>query len=152
MGARERLDELGITLPQPPEPAGAYTRAVRSGNLLFVAGQLPLREGTMAYSGSVGEALSFEEGYEAARVCALNGLGVIQEELGSLDAVARIVRLTGYVTSGPGFVDQAQVVNGASELMAEIFGDRGVHARLAVGVIGLPLGAAVELEIIAEVV
>ena len=147
----ERLETLGLVLPQPPEPAGSYTRAVRTGNLMFVAGQLPLRDGVMVYSGRVGADLSIDEGYEAAKLCALNGLSVLDAELESLDAITRLVRLTGYVACAAGFEDQAKVVNGASEFFGEVLGERGVHARLAVGVVGLPLGAAAELEIIAEV-
>jgi enamine deaminase RidA (YjgF/YER057c/UK114 family) len=122
---------------------------VRAGDLLFVAGQLPVAEGEVVYGGKVGADLSADEGYQASRLCALNALSILEAEVG-LDHVARIARLTGYVCSAPGFTAQPAVVNGASELMAEVFGERGVHARLAVGVMELPLGAAVELEVIAQ--
>jgi enamine deaminase RidA (YjgF/YER057c/UK114 family) len=150
-GALERLTELGLELPEPPAPAGAYTRAVRTGNLVFVAGQLPLTGGVMAHTGPVGDAgETLEAGYAAARLCALNALGVLAAEGHDLNTV-RIVRMTGFVCSLPGFTGQAQVVNGASELMAAVLGDAGVHARVAVGVNSLPLDATVELEVIAEV-
>lgn len=149
MNAEEKLAELGLALPDPPQPAGAYTRAVRWGELIFVAGQLPLEAGRVRYAGRVGSDLSLEEGYAAARLCALNGLSILRAEAGDLGKVARIVRLGGFVASADGFTDQAKVVNGASELFAAVLGPRGIHARLAVGVSQLPLGAAVELEIIA---
>ncbi|MBM3277700.1 MAG: RidA family protein [Candidatus Handelsmanbacteria bacterium] len=149
MNPEEKLAELGLALPEPPQPAGAYTRAVRWGELIFVAGQLPLEQGKIRYAGRVGEGLSLEEGYAAARLCALNGLSVLKAEAAGLDRVARILRLGGFVCSAASFTDQAKVVNGASELFAAVLGPRGVHARLAVGVSQLPLGAAVELEIIA---
>lgn len=151
MGAEERLLALGLTLPEPPEPAGAYLRARRTGDLLFVAGQLPIAGGKMKYSGKVGKNLNLEEGYEAARLCALNALSVLKGELGSLDRIAHLVRVTGFVCSAEGFTDQAKVVNGASELFNEVLGESGRHARMAIGVNELPLGAAVELEVIAEV-
>ena len=151
MTVKEKLESMGLVLPPPPKPAGSYTRAVRTGNLIFVAGQLPTRDGAMAYSGRVGVELSTENGYEAAKLCALNGLSVLSAELESLESITRLVRLTGYVASADGFVDHPKVVNGASEFLGEVLGERGVHARLAVGVVGLPLGAAVELEMIAEV-
>jgi enamine deaminase RidA (YjgF/YER057c/UK114 family) len=151
MGAEERLLALGLTLPEPPEPAGAYLRARRTGDLLFVAGQLPIAGGKMKYSGKVGKNLNLEEGYEAARLCALNALSVLKAELGSLDRIAHLVRVTGFVCSAEGFTDQAKVVNGASELFNEVLGESGRHARMAIGVNELPLGAAVELEVIAEV-
>ena len=155
MGALERLEELGLDLPEPPVPAGAYTRAVRTGDLVFVSGQLPLADGVMTCVGAVGggddtAGATADEGYAAARLCALNALGVLAAEGHDLDRV-RIVRMTGFVCSAPGFTGQAQVVNGASELMAAVLGDAGVHARVAVGVNSLPLDAAVELEVIAVV-
>ncbi|MFC1525383.1 RidA family protein [Candidatus Latescibacterota bacterium] len=150
MSTKDRLMELGLTLPPPPEPAGAYTRAVRVGELVFVAGQLPVVDGEVVFGGKVGGEVSVDEGYQASRLCALNALSILEAEAGGLDHIARIVRLTGFVCSADGFTQQAAVVNGASELMAEVFGQRGVHARLAVGVVGLPLGAAVELEVIAQ--
>lgn len=150
MSAEDRLRELGLTLPELPQPAGAYVRATRAGNLIFVAGQLPLEKGEVRYSGKLGRDLEVEEGYAAARLCMLNALSILNAEAGSLDAV-RLVRLSGFVCSAEGFTGQAKVVNGASELAAAILGQRGVHARLAVGVVELPLGAAVELEVIAEV-
>ena len=149
MTAEERLAELGLVLPDPPQPAGAYIRAVRWGDLIFVAGQLPLDQGRIRYAGRVGAELSVEEGYAAARLCAINGLSILKAEAGGLDRVARILRLGGFVASADGFTEQAKVVNGASELFSTVLGPRGVHARLAVGVNQLPLGAAVELEIIA---
>lgn len=155
MGALERLEQLGLDLPEPPVPAGAYTRAVRAGDLVFVSGQLPLADGVMTCVGAVGggddtAGATADEGYAAARLCALNALGVLAAEGHDLDRV-RIVRMTGFVCSAPGFTGQAQVVNGASELMAAVLGDAGVHARVAVGVNSLPLDAAVELEVIAVV-
>ena len=151
MSASNRLIELGLTLPEPPQPAGAYTRAVRAEGLIFVAGQLPLRQGEIAYAGEIGSDLSVDEGYAACQLCALNALSIIEAEIGSLDEVKQIVRMSGFVCSADGFADQAKVVNGASDLMQQVFGDRGVHARLAVGVSALPLGAAVEREVIAQV-
>ena len=155
MGALERLEELGLNLPEPPAPAGAYTRAVRAGDLVFVSGQLPLADGVMTCVGAVGgdngdAGVSTDDGYAAARLCALNALGVLAAEGHDLDQV-RIVRMSGFVCSAPGFTGQAQVVNGASELMAAVLGDAGVHARVAVGVNSLPLDATVELEVIAVV-
>jgi len=150
MSAVDTLAELGLSLPTPPSPAGAYTRAVRSLNQVFVSGQLPLLNGTVQYAGAVGRDLDEQAGYEAAKLCALNALSILQIESGDLDKV-RIIRIGGYVCSDANFTGQAQVVNGASELFAAVLGERGIHARLAVGVSALPLGAAVELEVIAEV-
>lgn len=150
MGAKDRLKKMGLSLPEPPQPAGSYTRAVRSSNLLFISGQLPIVKGVVQQGGIVGEDITTDQGQEAARLCALNALSVLEEEAGSLDCV-RIIRIGGYVCSAPGFTGQAQVINGASDLLAAILGERGVHSRLAVGVQALPLGASVELEVIAEV-
>ena len=151
MTAQARLEEMGLDLPPPPQPAGAYVPAVRTGNLIYVAGQLPFVDGELRFSGKIGADLSIEQGYEAARICALNALSVIKAEVGTLDKVSRIVRLAGFVGSASGFTDQPKVVNGASELMAKIFAEQGRHARIALGVAELPLGAAVELEVLVEV-
>lgn len=151
MSVQARLEELGITLPPPPRPAGAYTPAVRTGNLVFVAGQVPSVAGEVKYRGQLGRDLDVAAGQEAARLCALNALSVLAAECGGLDAVRRIVRLGGFVCSAPSFTDQALVLNGASELVSQILGPAGVHARVAVGCPALPLGAAVELEMLAEV-
>ncbi len=148
MTAADRLSELNLQLPPPPQPAGAYTRAVKSGALMFVSGQLPIADGKLEYAGTLGEDLDLEEGYAAAQLCALNALSVLNAETENLDHVT-IVRLGGYVASASNFFEQAKVINGASELMAQVLGDRGIHARLAVGAPSLPLGAAVELEVIA---
>ena len=150
MDAKDRLKKMGLSLPEPPQPAGSYTRAVRSSNLLFISGQLPIVKGVVQQGGIVGEDIKTDQGQEAARLCALNALSILEEEAGSLDCV-RIIRIGGYVCSAPGFTGQAQVINGASDLLAAILGERGVHSRLAVGVQALPLGASVELEVIAEV-
>ena len=150
MSAKDRLKKMGLSLPEPPQPAGSYTKAVRSGNLLFISGQLPIVKGVVQQGGIVGEDITTDQGQEAARLCALNALSILEEEAGSLDCV-RIIRIGGYVCSAPGFTGQAQVINGASDLLAATLGERGVHARLAVGVQALPLGASVELEVIAEV-
>ena len=150
MSAKDRLASLGLVLPQPPAPAGAYTRAVRAGDLIFLAGQLPIERGKVTYVGKVGSNLSVEEGYGACRLCALNALSILEVEAGGLESV-RIVRMTGFVCSAEGFTDQPKVVNGASELMSAVLEERGIHSRLAIGVAELPLGAAVELEVIAEI-
>ena len=150
MNVEARLRELDITLPSPPQPAGAYVRAVQSGSLLFISGQLPFVEGALKYTGKLGAEVTTEEGADAARQAALNALAVADAELGSLDRVRRVVRLVGFVASAPGYTDQARIMNGASELMRQIFGDAGMHARLAVGVNELPLGPPIELEVILE--
>ena len=148
MTAADRLSELNLQLPPPPQPAGAYTGAVKSGGLIFVSGQLPIADGKLQYAGILGEDLDLEAGYAAAQLCALNALSVLNAETENLDHVT-IVRLGGYVASASNFFEQAKVINGASDLMAEVLGNRGIHARLAVGAPSLPLGAAVELEVIA---
>ncbi len=141
---------MGIALPPAPKPAGSYVPGVRSGNLIFVSGQLPLKDGKLLFEGKVGGGVSLEQAKECARVSALNALAVLSVS-GGLGAVERIVKVTGYVASADGFTGQADVVNGASDFFSEVFGDRGAHSRSAVGVCELPLGAPVEIEVIAEV-
>lgn len=145
-----RLRELGLELPAVPEPAGAYVPATRAGTLVFTAGQLPLESGELLKTGKVGAAVSVEEAQAAARLCALNGLAAAAAEAGSLNRISRVVKVTGFVASAPDFNAQAQVINGASELIGEVFGEAGLHARSAVGVAELPLDAPVEVEIVAE--
>ncbi|MFZ5877655.1 MAG: RidA family protein [Nitrospirota bacterium] len=150
MAVEDRLRALGLELPPAPRPVASYVPAVRSGELLFLSGILPMKEGQPAWTGKLGRELTVEQGAEAARLACLNALAVIKAELGSLDAVARIVRLGGHVASADGFTQQPAVVNGASDLLVAIFGDAGRHARLALGASELPLGAAIELELIVQ--
>jgi enamine deaminase RidA (YjgF/YER057c/UK114 family) len=145
-----RMDELGIELPETPSPAGAYVPATRTGNLVFTAGQLPLEAGELKLRGKVGDAIGVDEAREAARLCALNALAAAATETGGLAGISRIVKVTGFVASAPGFNGQAQVINGASEFLGEIFGDAGLHARSAVGVAELPMDAPVEVELVVE--
>lgn len=151
MPAEKRLEALGLTLPPPPKPVASYVPAVRSGALLFLSGILPMQDGKPAWTGKLGRELTVEQGAEAARLACLNALAVVKAELGTLDAVKRIVRLGGHVASADGFTQQPAVVNGASDLLVAIFGEAGRHARLALGVHELPLGAAIELELIVEI-
>jgi enamine deaminase RidA (YjgF/YER057c/UK114 family) len=152
MGGEDRLAELGIELPPPPQPLASYVPVAITGGLAFVSGQVPMAEGKPLWSGKLGDGLDVATGAEAARRCALQALSTLRAELGSLDRVKRIVRLGVFVASAPGFTDQPKVANGASDLLAEVFGDSGRHARAAVGVSELPLGAPVEVEMLAEVV
>ena len=151
MSISARLTELSIALPSAPKPVAAYVPAVRTGNLIYVSGQLPLLNGQLMLSGAVNDAL-IEKAQAAARQCALNGLAIVADQLGgSLDGVVRVVRLGVFVCCEAGFVNQPKVANGASEVLQQIFGEAGRHARAAVGSIALPLGAAVEVEMLVEV-
>ncbi len=151
MKIRTRIEELGLGLPPAPSPAGNYVPAVRSGNLIFVAGQLPLRDGKLQLTGKVGEGgHAPEEAARAARQCVLNALAVVDDMVG-LDRVTRVVRLGAHVNSAPGFTKQPLVANGASDLLVEIFGECGRHARTAVGANELPLDASVEIDFIFEI-
>ena len=145
-----RLTELGITLPAVPAPAGAYVPAIRTGSLVFTAGQVPFVNGKVAATGKVGREISPEEAKEHARTCALNALAAVDALVG-IDRVTRVVKVVGFVASAEGFTGQPGVVNGASELLGEVFGDAGQHARSAVGVSVLPLDAPVEVEMVVEV-
>jgi enamine deaminase RidA (YjgF/YER057c/UK114 family) len=144
----ERLAELGLVVPEVVPPLAAYVPAVRQGELVFTAGQLPTRDGEMIATGKLGGGVSEEAGYACARQCALNGLAAIKAEIGDLSAITRIVKLVVFVASTPDFTAQAKVANGASELLGEVFGDAGRHARSAVGVAVLPLDVPVEVELI----
>lgn len=150
MTTSARLSDLGITLPAVATPLASYVPAVRTGNLVFTSGQLPTVAGKLTRSGKVGTDVTPEEAKAAARVCALNALAAIDALVG-IDAVARVVKVVGFVASAPGFSGQPGVVNGASELLGEVFGEAGVHARSAVGVSELPLDAPVEVELIVEI-
>jgi enamine deaminase RidA (YjgF/YER057c/UK114 family) len=145
-----RLAELGITLPQVVPPLAAYQPAVRSKDHVYVSGQLPMVDGKLLATGLVGDEVTPEDAVELARVCGLNGLAAVESLVG-LASVVRVVKLTGFVASAPGFTGQPGVINGASNLFGEVFGDAGAHARSAVGVSALPLGAPVEVELIVEV-
>jgi enamine deaminase RidA (YjgF/YER057c/UK114 family) len=152
MTADEKLRELGITLPPAPAAVGAYLPWVRTGNLVFTSGQLPWLEGKLAYTGKLGADLGVEQGYQAARLCAINGIAQLKAAAGDLERVRQIVRIEGYVHAAPGFHDHPKVLNGASELLNEVFGTRGRHARTALGINEMPLNAAVQLSVIAEIV
>jgi len=151
MGAEARLKELGITLPQPSKPVANYIPAVRVGNLLFLAGHGPIRDGKAVTRGKLGRDLSVEDGYKVAREVGLNLLASARAALGSLDRVKRVVKVLGMVASAEGFTDQPKVINGFSDLIVELFGENGRHARSAVGMAELPMGIPVEIEMILEV-
>lgn len=151
MGYEENIKELGLVLPKPPKPVATYVLAVRAGDLLFLSGVLPMQQGQLAWSGKLGRELRVEQGSDAARVALLNALAIAKQELGTLDRIVRIVKVVGYVASADGFTDQPQVLNGASDLLVTIFGEAGRHARVAVGAVELPRGAAVEIELILQV-
>jgi enamine deaminase RidA (YjgF/YER057c/UK114 family) len=146
-----RLTELGLDLPPVPAPAAAYVPAVRTGRYVYTAGQLPFVDGKLPATGKLGSTVSVEDGASYARIAALNALAAAASVAGGLDNIARIVKVTGFVASAPHFTGQPQVVNGASELLLEVFGDAGKHARSAVGMAVLPLDTPVEIELIAEV-
>jgi enamine deaminase RidA (YjgF/YER057c/UK114 family) len=150
MSAEQRLTELGLELPEVPSPVASYVNCVRSGNLLYLSGGLPVVDGELV-TGQVPRDISPEDAAVAARHVILNRLSVIRQELGSLDAVTRIVSLQGFVSSAPDFYGHPGVINGASDLLLEIFGERGKHSRLALGAAALPLNAAVEISLVVEV-
>ncbi len=146
-----RLDELGIELPQAPAPAANYVPFVVAGNLVFVAGQVTVENGEVKFKGRLGEDMDIDEGYQAARLCGLNLIAQAREAAGGdLDRIKRVVKLGGFVNATPDFTDHPKVINGASDLMADVFGDVGKHARFAMGAVSLPLGVAVEVDGIFE--
>jgi enamine deaminase RidA (YjgF/YER057c/UK114 family) len=151
MSAEAKIRELGLNLQAAGAPAGNYVPAVLAGNLVYVSGQLPVREDGTRVLGKLGDDLSVEEGYGAARLSAIAMIARLRDALGSLDRVRRIVKVTGYVNATPDFTQHPQVINGASDLLAEVFGEAGKHARAAIGVNSLPAGCPVEVELIAEV-
>jgi enamine deaminase RidA (YjgF/YER057c/UK114 family) len=146
----DKLASLGLALPAVPTPVAAYVNCVRTGNLLFLSGGLPI-DGERKVLGKVPSTVGLDEAREAARMIVLNRLAVIRDEIGSLDRVARVVALNGFVNSEPDFHDHPQVINGASELLVELFGDKGRHSRTALGAAALPLGVAVEINLVVEV-
>lgn len=146
----KKLQEMGLSLPEVGKTHGAYVPGVQANGLLFTSGRTPTVDGKLMYGGKVGQDLSVEEGYKAAELCALHCLAVVREQLGGLDKVIRIVRITGFINSAPGFTQQSKVLNGASDLVAALFGERGQHARAAIGVAELPTNAAVEVDMIVQ--
>jgi enamine deaminase RidA (YjgF/YER057c/UK114 family) len=151
MSPEERVRELGLELPEVATPLAAYVPAVRSGAFVYTAGQLPIVKGELVATGKVGAEIDPERAAELARLCALNAIAAVRAEVGELSRVRRIVKVVGFVASAPDFYGQPQVINGASELLGEVFGEAGLHARSAVGVSVLPRDAPVEVELIAEV-
>lgn len=151
MSFEEKLKVLGIAIPTPAKPAAAYEPGVLEDGIVYVSGQLPMVDGELRYKGVVGEDVSEEDAYQAARICALNALGVVKSLAGSLDKVERIIQIQGFVNCRNDFTAQPKVINGASELVGEIFGDAGRHARFAIGNSGLPLGASVEVGMIVKI-
>jgi len=151
MSAEEKLRELGLTLPPAPAGVGAYVPWVRCGNLVFTSGQLPWRDGKLAFTGKLGAGVSLEQGYQAARLCALNALAQLKAAVGDLGKIKQVVRLEGYVHAGTGFRDHPKVLDGASDLFNAVLGERGRHTRTALGINEMPLDAAVQLCVIAEI-
>ncbi|MCP9471197.1 MAG: RidA family protein [Nitrospira sp.] len=151
MSYEAKLRDLGVALPPPPKPVANYVPVVKVGELLFLSGVLPMRDGKLCMTGKLGEALSVEQGKEAAQIAVLNALAIVKAEIASLDRVVRVVKMIGYVASASGFTDQPQVLNGASDLLVAVFGDAGRHARVAVGAAELPRQAPVEIELVFQV-
>ncbi len=147
----EKLKKLNINIPVAPKPLASYIPVTRVGNLVFTAGQIPLENGTLKYKGKIGKEIDLETGKEAAKLCAINCLSVIKSEIDDLDKIKKIVKVTVFVNSVDGFTDQPKVANGASDLLVELFEEKGKHVRSAVGVNELPIDASVEVEMIAEI-
>jgi len=146
----DRLKELSIEIPTPPSPAGSYIPVVITGNLAFVSGQIPMKNGKVVFEGKVPENQSLESAREAAKICIINGLAQLKANLGSLDKIIKFVRISGFVNSNPDFTEQPKVINAASDLLVEIFGEMAKHSRIAVGVASLPLNSTVEIDIVVE--
>lgn len=151
MTPEQKLKELAAEFPAPPTPVGAYVPGIRTGNLIFTAGQIPMREGKLLMTGKVAIDVPIKSAQACARQCALNALSIVRSLVGSLDQVVRIVRVNVFVNSAPGFFEQAAVANGASEVLVDIFGDAGRHTRCAIGAAELPLNAPVEVDLVVEV-
>lgn len=147
----DKLKSLNITLPTPPKPAGAYIPVVISDQTVYVSGQIPLKDGKVAYKGKVPKEQTLEQAQMAAKLCIINALAQLKAEIGSLDRISKIIRVSGFVNSEPDFTEQPQVINAASNLLFEIFGHKGKHARIAVGVASLPFGSTVEIDMILEI-
>ncbi|MDC0200101.1 RidA family protein [Candidatus Nitrosopelagicus sp.] len=147
----EKLKELSIQLPTPPNPAGSYIPVVITGNLAFVSGQIPMKDGKVIFEGKVPEKQSLDSARDAAKICILNGLAQLKLNLGSLDKITKFVRISGFVNSNPDFIEQPKIINAASDLLVEIFGDMAKHSRIAVGVASLPLNSTVEIDMIVEI-
>ena len=146
----DRLKELSIEIPTPPNPAGSYIPVVTTGNLAFVSGQIPMKDGKVIVEGKVPEKQSLDSAREAAKICIINGLAQLKSNLGSLDKITKFVRISGFVNSSQEFTEQPKVINAASDLLVEIFGDMAKHSRIAVGVASLPLNSTVEIDMIVE--
>ena len=146
----EKLNELSIKLPTPPSPAGSYIPVVTTGNLAFVSGQIPMKNGNVIFQGKVPENQSVDSARDAAKICIINGLAQLKANLGSLDRIVKFVRISGFVNSNSDFIEQPKVINAASDLLVEIFGDMAKHSRIAVGVASLPLNSTVEIDMIVE--
>jgi len=146
----DKLKELGIEIPTPPNPAGSYIPVVTTGNLAFVSGQIPMKEGKVVFEGKVPEKQSVGLAREAAKICIINGLAQLKANLGSLDKITKFVRISGFVNSESHFTEQPKVINAASDLLVEVFGDMAKHSRIAVGVASLPLNSTVEIDMIVE--
>ena len=146
----DRLKELCIEIPTPPSPAGSYIPVVTTGNLAFVSGQIPMKEGKVVFEGKVPENQSVDSARDAAKICIINGLAQLKANLGSLDNITKFVRISGFVNSSPDFTEQPKVINAASDLLVEVFGDMAKHSRIAVGVANLPLNSTVEIDMIVE--
>lgn len=148
----EKLASLSIVLPNPPKPAGSYVPVIITGKLVFVSGQIPIKDGKVVYLGKVTKDISVEEAQKAAKLCMINALAQIKNKIGSLDKISKIVRVSGFVNSTPEFTEHPKVINAASDLIFEIFGTAGQHTRIAIGVTSLPLNSCVEIDMIAEMV
>ena len=146
----ERLKELAIEITTPPSPAGSYIPVVTTGNLAFVSGQIPMKEGKVVFEGKVPNVQSLDSAREAAKICIINALAQLKANLGSLDKITKFVRISGFVNSAPDFVEQPKVINAASDLLIDIFGDMAKHSRIAVGVASLPLNSTVEIDMVVE--
>ena len=146
----DKLRELSFDLPTPPNPAGSYIPVVTTGNLAFVSGQIPMKEGKVVFEGKVPNEQSLDAARDAAKICIINGLAQLKANLGSLDKITKFVRISGFVNSNPEFTEQPKVINAASDLLVEIFGDMAKHSRIAVGVASLPLNSTVEIDMVVE--
>ena len=151
MTVEQKLQSMGITIPKTPKPVAAYIPAIQTGNLVFTSGQIPMVKGELKYKGKLGIEFSKQDGYDAAKLCAVNALSAVKSLIGDLDKIEQIIKVVGFVASADGFTEQPAVVNGASEFLQEALGKKGVHARSAVGVAELPLGVPVEVELIVKI-